>query len=187
MSSSGEYAVKHNPPPFYSALSGCSAGNLPIASVSCTSTASTPCSSPGNNAFTNDLANDTLAAFTWITPNLQNDMHDGTVAQGDNWLATYLPLILKSKAYLNGDVAVLVVWDEQNSSTFGGPTPNIFISPYVTAGTVSSTTINHYSVLRGLENAFGISTYLGCASGTAPGGGSCPTGSTADVRSALNF
>ena len=43
------------------------------------------------------------------------------------------------------------------------------------------------AVLRAMENAFGITTYLGCASGTKPGGGSCPAGSTADVRAALNW
>ena len=48
--------------------------------------------------------------------------------------------------------------------------------------------MNHFATLRAMENAFGISTYLGCASGTQTGGsGTCPTGSTADVRGAFNF
>jgi len=187
-SSNGEYATKHNPAAYYTALTSCSANDLPIAAVTCNAaTLNKACTTP-NNAFTQDLANDTLAQLTFISPNLLNDMHDGTVTQGDNWLYTYLPLIFQSKAYLRGDVAVFILWDEQETATFGGATPNVFISPYITAGTVSSTPMNHFAVLRAWENALGITTYLGCASGTKPGGsGPCPAGSTADVRAALNW
>jgi acid phosphatase len=82
---------------------------------------------------------------------------------------------------------VLVLWDEQESLTFGGAIPNVFISPYIKAGTTTATTLNHFAVLRAMENALGITTYLGCASGTQPGGGTCPQGSTVDVRSLLNW
>ena len=182
---SGNYACKHNPPAFYSALSSCSTDDVPIAGVTCTSTKMTACGTP-SNALTTDLASDTLPAFAFVTPNLQNDMHDGTVTQGDNWMYTYLPLILQSKAYLRGEVAIYVIWDEQGSFN-AGTTPNLFISPYITAGTSTGTVMNHFAVLRSWENALGITTQLGCASGTAPGGGACPTGSTADVRAALGF
>lgn len=184
--SGGLYATKHNPAAYYSALASCATYDVSIPSITCSTTTLTKCTPP-SNAFTDDLANDTLAAFTFITPNLVNDMHDGTVTQGDNWLYTYLPLVLASKAYLRGDVAVLVLWDEQSSASFGGATPNVFVSPYITAGTVTATTINHFSVLRAMEDALGIPTHLGCASGTQPGGGACPTGSTADVRAAIGF
>jgi len=187
-STNGEYATKHNPPPYYSTLPSCSAGDLPIAPVTCDPTNTTKACTPApSNGFTEDLANDTLAEFTFITPNLLNEMHDGTVTQADNWLYTYLPLVFQSQAYLRGDVAVMVIWDEQESATFGGATPNLFISPYITAGTESATVMNHFSMLRAWENALGITTYLGCASGTQPGGGTCPAGSTTDVRAALNW
>ena len=186
-SSSGRYAAKHNPAAYYSQLASCSADDVAIAAVTCNATTTNKACTAPNNAFTQDLANDTLPAFAFVSPNLDNDMHDGTITQADNWLFTYLPLIFQSKAYLRGDVAVFVVWDEQATSTFGGATPNLFISPYITAGTMTTTTMNHFAVLRAWEDALGISTHLGCASGTAPGGGACPTGSTADVRSALNF
>jgi hypothetical protein len=158
-----------------------------VAPIVCApSTKSAPCTTP-SGALIDDLANDTLPALAFVTPNLVNDMHDGTVTEGDNWLATYLPKVFVAPAYLRGEVAVLLLWDEQSTADFGGSQPNVFISPYVTKGTVSSTTMNHFSVLRAMEKALGIGTYLGCASGTAPGGGACPTGSTADVRAALNF
>jgi phosphatidylinositol-3-phosphatase len=188
-SSNGEYAAKHNPAVYYTQLTSCSTNALPIAALTCNAnTANTPCGTP-SNAFTQDLANDTLAQLTFISPNLLNDMHDGTITQADNWLLTYLPLVFKSAAYLRGEVAVLVLWDEQETITFGGAIPNVFISPYIKAGTTTATVINHFAVLKAMEKALGIGTFLGCASGTQPGsaGGACPTGSTADVRALLNW
>jgi len=181
------YAGKHNPAAYYSTLASCGANDIGIAGITCSPTKKNNACATPTNALTDDLANDTLPAYAFVTPNLGNDMHDGTVTQGDNWLYTYLPLVFASKAYLRGDVAVLLLWDEQSSASFGGATPNVFISPYVTAGTVATTPMNHFAVLRAMENALGITTYLGCASGTKPGGGTCPSGSTADVRAALNF
>ena len=186
-SSSGKYACKHNPAAYYSALSTCAADDVAIPAITCSSSAKmTACSSP-QNKLTDDLANDTLPAFSFVTPNLDNDMHDGTVTQADNWLYTYLPLVFASPAYLRGEVAVLVLWDEQSSSTFGGATPNLFISPYITAGTSTAVQMNHFSVLRAMESALGISTFLGSASGSISGGATCPAGSTTDVRSAIGF
>lgn len=186
----GEYVLKHNPAALYTNLtstSSCTGNDLAIAALSCnTTTTMTSCGTP-SNAFTQDLANDTLAQFTFVTPDLLNDMHDGTITEADNWLYTYLPLIFASPAYLRGDVALFVLWDQQDGITIDGPTPNVFISPYITAGTVTSTPMNHYAVLRSFEEALGISTYLGCASGNQPGGGACPSGSTTEVRAALNF
>ncbi len=186
-SSSGAYACKHNPAAYYSTLSSCSTNDVSIAAVTCNpSTTMTACSAP-SNAFATDIMSDSLPAFSFVTPNLQNDMHDGTVTQADNWLFTYMPLILASNSYLSGEIAVFLLWDEQDTFTFGGPIPNVFISPYVTAGTVATAEMNHFAALRAAENALGIKTYLGCASGTAPGGGSCPPGSTTDIRAALNL
>ena len=187
----GEYAAKHNPPVFYSSLtsgSSCTTNDVPLAALTCaTGTTNTSCGTP-NNAFTQDLANDTLSQFTFVTPNLLNDMHDGTVTEADNWLYTYMPLVFGSKAYLRGDVAVFLLWDEQNTADVGGPTPNVFISPYIKAGTVTSTVVNHFAALRSFEEALGISTYLGCASGNQPGdAGTCPAGSTAELRTLFNY
>ncbi len=77
-SNSGEYAVRHNPPPYYTTLSGCTTFDVPYTQLS------------------TDLAGGTLPAFSFITPNLIDDMHDGTIAEGDSWLSSNLPTILNS-------------------------------------------------------------------------------------------
>src|SRR5215469_710301 len=68
-SNSGEYAVRHDPPPYYTTLSGCSTKDVPYSQLA------------------TDLAANALPAFSFITPNLIDDMHDGTVADGDKWLS----------------------------------------------------------------------------------------------------
>jgi hypothetical protein len=48
-----------------------------------------------------DLVNNSVPQYNFITPNMCDDMHDGCIpsynkiAQGDAWLAKYLPQILK--------------------------------------------------------------------------------------------
>ena len=92
-SDSGEYAVRHNPPPYYTSLSGCACLDVPYSQLA------------------TDLAGNALPAFSFITPNLIDDMHDGTIAQGDAWLARNLPVILNSPS-TSGTTAVFITWDE---------------------------------------------------------------------------
>ena len=96
---SGEYAVRHNPPPYFTTLKGCSTNDVPYTQLA------------------TDLANNTLPAFSFITPNLISDMHDGTVAQGDTWLSANLPKIFSSAAYQSGNTAVFLTWDEGEGGT----------------------------------------------------------------------
>src|SRR6185437_13540661 len=83
-SNAGNYAVRHNPPPYYTALRTCRAFDVPIARLGAA------------------LAGAQLPAFTFITPNLIDDMHNGTVQDGNAWLARNLPRILDSPQYLDG-------------------------------------------------------------------------------------
>jgi hypothetical protein len=78
---------------------------------------------------------------------------------------------------------VYVTWDEGSPNQ---PQPNIFISPY-TPPTASHTVMNHFAMLRAVEDQLGIATHLGCASGMISGGASCPAGSTADLRTEFHF
>ncbi|MGZ5565778.1 MAG: hypothetical protein ACXWKG_02085 [Limisphaerales bacterium] len=35
-----------------------------------------------------------MSDFNWITPNLRHDMHDGSIADADRWLAEFVPPLL---------------------------------------------------------------------------------------------
>jgi phosphatidylinositol-3-phosphatase len=146
--STGEYAVRHNPPPYYRHLRGCGAHDVPYSRLA------------------GDLAQQRLPAFSFVTPNLIDDMHDGTVAQGDAWLARQLPRILASPQYRDNSTAVFITWDEgeggsanrcaTNTSDAGCHVATLVISPSTPAGTRSAMLFNHYSLLGTAEQLLGL-------------------------------
>jgi len=114
-----------------------------------------------------DLANNSVAQYNFITPNVWDDMHDSlppafnNIAQGDRWLAKYLPQILNSRAYRDGG-AVFITWDEAN--TADGPIGMIMLSPFAKGnGYSNSVHYDHGALLRTLEEIFGVTPYLGNA------------------------
>jgi len=117
-----------------------------------------------------------LPAFSFVTPNLIDDMHDGTVAQGDSWLANNVPAILGSTLYQSGNVALFITWDEGEGGTSNDCATNVtdvgchvatlVISPSTLPGTQSSTLFNHYSLLASTEQLLGLPA-LGQAAGAA--------------------
>ena len=145
----GEYAVRHNPPPYYTTLTGCSTFDVPYPQLA------------------TDLSSGTLPAFSFVTPNLIDDMHDGTVADGDTWLANNLPVIFNSPEYQGGSTAVFVTWDEgeggghsndcaTNTTDIGCQVATLVVSPSTVPGTTSQVLFNHYSLLRTAEDLLGL-------------------------------
>jgi len=158
-SNSGNYAVRHNPPPYYTTLSGCSADDVPYTQLA------------------TDLSNNALPAFSFITPNLIDDMHNGTIAQGDTWLSSNLPTILNSSAYTSGTTAVFITWDEGSGGSTGEScatnttdascrVATIVISPSTPVGSTSGTLFNHYSLLATAEQLLALPALGQAASAT---------------------
>jgi phospholipase C len=100
-----------------------------------------------------DLAAGTLPDYVFITPDLDDDMHDGSIAQGDAWLAAQLPKLLATSAYQNGG-ALFVVWDEGGNS--GDDPPFLVVSPNTSPGTVSQTSYDTSSFLLTVEKILGV-------------------------------
>jgi phospholipase C len=107
-----------------------------------------------------DLANNTVARYNFITPNVIDDMHDGTIKQGDNWLKANVPTIMNSAAYKNGGV-LFVTWDESENSD--GPIGMIALSPFAKVNYSNSIHYDHSSTLRTIQEIFGITPLLGGA------------------------
>ena len=147
-SDSGEYAVRHNPPPYYTTLKTCSTDDVPYTQLA------------------TDLAASNLPAFSFITPNLIDDMHDGTIADGDTWLSKNLPVIFSSPEYQSGSTAVFITWDEgengtsntcaTNTTDVGCHVATLVISPSTKAGTKSSKLFNHWGLLGTAEQLLGL-------------------------------
>jgi hypothetical protein len=94
----------------------------------------------------------TLPRVSWVIPSLIHDMHDGTISQGDTWLRSNLQAYI-NWSYQHNSLFILT-FDEDD---FGGDNqiPTIFVGPMVQRGQYSET-INHYSVLRTLEDMYGL-------------------------------
>ena len=159
-SKSAGYAARHNPPVYFTSLrSVCSVRDVPFAQLA------------------RDLTSRNLPAFSFVTPNLADDMHNGTITEGDSWLASRLRVILGSSEYLAGTTVVFITWDEgaggftgENCVTNTADTschiPLIVISPSTAAGSRSSAMFSHYSLLATTEQLLGL-PYLAKASASA--------------------
>ena len=67
-----------------------------------------------------DIANHATPNYAYITPNLANDAHDGSLATADNWLSQHVPAILALPEFKpGGDGVLFIVWDEADLSSDG--------------------------------------------------------------------
>jgi phosphatidylinositol-3-phosphatase len=140
----GQYAAKHNPFVFFRDV----AGNPP-------SSSNAYCASHHKElgALAADLANNAVASYNFITPNLCNDMHgnwgcpdSNKIRSGDTWLQNNLPPLI---AWANTHAGVIfLVWDEGE----GTPTmPFIVVGPHVKPGYTSTVAVDHSSLVKSLE------------------------------------
>jgi phosphatidylinositol-3-phosphatase len=92
-----------------------------------------------------------------VTPNLIDDMHDGPISDGDNFLKSYVPTLLATSQYQSGNTVLFIAWDEDNGPCSGctNRVPLIVISPY-TSHVQAATSYSHYSWLRTTEELLGL-------------------------------
>ena len=108
-----------------------------------------------------DLQANPLPHLVWITPDLCSDTHDCPISTGDKWLETWVPKLLASPAWKNNGV-LFITYDEGSGNkgccqlATGGEIATLVISPLVKAGFQSSVPYNHYSLLRTIEEAWGL-------------------------------
>jgi phospholipase C len=173
-----QYAARHNPFVYFHSLldtGACARNDVPLTSL------------PGDLASAG-----TTPAYSMITPNLCHDGHDGPCVDGhagglveaNAFLSTWVPRILASPAYREGGL-LAVLFDEAdgtdasaccgeppfpntlnnggaNLGPGGGRTGAVLISPYIDPGTIDHQPYNHFSMLRSVEDLFGLG-HLGYA------------------------
>lgn len=127
-----------------------------------------------------DIASNSTPNFAYITPNADEDAHNGTLPVADQWLQDNLPAILALPEFApGGDGILFIVWDEGTLSTdnrcsatdstgCGGRTANLVIGPQVTPGYQSTVTYHNQSVLKTACAAMGLSPCPGAAQDAAP-------------------
>jgi hypothetical protein len=173
------YATRHNPFVYYQDIvndqARCDAHDVPYDQTS----------------FEATLAADTdVPNFALVVPDNCDNSHDpvcfeppgvpesGGLAQADRWSASHLPAIID---YVNSHAGsvLIVTFDEATpadssdcgtcgrSGSAGGHIVTVAIGQDVRDQFVDSTGYNHYSLLRTIEDGFGLDEHLGQAA--APG------------------
>lgn len=123
----------------------------------------------GFTQFSSDLANNNLPAFSFIVPNVNDDAHNGTLAQADAWLQQNIQPLVASSAF-NTDGILIIVFDESivsDTEGGGGHVAAVVIGPKVKPRYSSTTVYQHQSTLRTILEALGADPSLGAA-GNAP-------------------
>jgi phosphatidylinositol-3-phosphatase len=121
-----------------------------------------PTTNQSFTAFPSDYTQ--LPSISFVIPTQLNDMHDGTVTQGDAWLQNNLNGYVKWAKTHNS--LFILTFDEDNGSS-GNRIATILIGPAFPAGLTSSQTVNHYSILAMLDDMYGLPR-IGNATGATP-------------------
>jgi hypothetical protein len=150
--SSGTYTARHNPAAYYTDVSAqCQTNDVPMGTTS-------------SGSLHTDVVNGTLPTVSAVTPNLVDDMHDGTIQRGDSWLAGWISQIVAGPDYRSGHLVVLIMWDEgSGNDNVSSMVPMIALSPYIVPGTTSSTLFTHFSLLAAAEGVAGVPTLADAA------------------------
>ena len=173
-----QYATRHNPFVYFHSIidraATCAARDVPL------------------TALPRDLARArTTPNLSFITPDLCHDGHDDTCADGgpgglgaaDAFLRTWVPRITGSPAFRR-DGLLIVTFDEGGADSAaccgerhgpntpapgglgggagGGRVGAVLLSPFIRPGTTTTDAYNHYSLLRSVEDMFGLG-HLGYA------------------------
>ena len=138
---SGKYARKHNPWSNFTNLPAST--NRPFAD------------------FPTDYSQ--LPAVSFVVPNLDHDMHDGTIAQGDAWLQTNLGGYAQWARTHN---SLLVVTFDEDDFSQNNQIATVIVGEQVQPGAYSEPA-NHYNLLRTIEDGLGLPA-VGASATAAP-------------------
>jgi acid phosphatase len=135
----GEYDVNHNPWAYFpSEAASCRADDVPAGT-------------PAGGALAGDVRGGTLPTVGLITPNLLHDGHDGTAAQADAWLQTWIPVLMSGPDWRSGRLAIVVVFDEGETTE---QVPFVFMAPGL-SGVKISEPANQYALTRLIDKIIG--------------------------------
>lgn len=135
------YAQNHDPFVYYDAIRSdsaeCAADVVPMSSLS--ADFATPASTPD---------------YAFVTPDLCHDGHDCSISTMDSWLSSFVPPLLASPGFKSARSLLVVTFDEGEGSS--NQVLTVFVGPTVRPGYHSSAAYSHYSLLRTVEDAFGV-------------------------------
>lgn len=107
--------------------------------------------------FKKDVAQGKLPAYSMYTPNMDNDGHDTNVAYSARWLESEFEPLFNDNELMQ-DTLFIITYDESSLLARKNQIYTVLLGANVIPGTQVSARLNHYSILRTIEDAFGIGT-----------------------------
>ncbi len=114
-----------------------------------------------------DITNGNLRTVSWVTPTWTNSDHAGSGSNtGPSWVTSVVNTIGQSKYW--DSTAVFIFWDDYGGwydpeppayadyDGLGMRIPMVIVSPYAKKGRVSHVHFEHGSILRFIEDQFGL-------------------------------
>ena len=169
-----QYQRKHNPVANWQALDAPANHHVPLS-----------VNQPFSAFPTNAAGYAALPTISFVVPNEQNDMHDGSITQGDAWLRAHVLDGYYQWAKAHNSLLV-VTFDEDADDTASNQIATIFAGPMIKPGiylesninppdtripdgliTPTGTAMTHHNVLRTLTEMYGLEP-IGASSNTPP-------------------
>ena len=116
--------------------------------------------------FVTDAMNGNLPSVSWLVAGLESEHPPNSTCLGENWTVQQINAIMQGPEW--GSTAIFVTWDDFGGfydhvpppivDQFGlGPrVPLLIISPFTIPGHISHTVLEHASVLKTIEERFGL-------------------------------
>jgi acid phosphatase len=93
-----------------------------------------------------------LPTVAFVVPDLDHDMHDGSVRQGDGWIEAHLAAYAE---WAQAHNSLLIVTFDEDDYSDQNRIPTIVIGEHVVPGRYTAR-INHYTVLRTILAMYGL-------------------------------
>ena len=97
----------------------------------------------------------TLPDFCFVIPNLDNDMHDGTINAGDVWLKKNISAYA---AWAKKNNSLLVITFDEDNMKEKNRIPTIFYGAKVVTGKYNDS-LNHYNLLATFQSMYGLKPF----------------------------
>ncbi|MFZ1115020.1 MAG: alkaline phosphatase family protein [Propionibacteriaceae bacterium] len=104
-----------------------------------------------------------LPTVSFVSPNMCHSMHDCPISTGDRWMQQHLDGYAR---WATGHNSWLIVTFDENAGGTVNPIPTIILGDHVRPGSYAQK-INHYTLLRTIEDAYGLPA-LGNAAAASP-------------------
>jgi acid phosphatase len=136
---SGNYDVNHNPWAYFpSEARICRADDIPAGSVT-------------RGALLSAVRQGVLPNVGFLTPNLIDDAHNGTLADADRFLHRWVPVLMSGPDWRSGRLAIVVVFDEGVTTE---QVPFVIMAPGL-SHVVVRRALNHYALARLVDQVIG--------------------------------